>query len=444
MSSESQPLRQIGIYRNLPTFDPNIRGLKAIICGANGISGFNTLRALLDSPDRWSSIFTLSRSGLSDEQWGLIEPDLRSRVRHVPVNLSSSPQDIGATLKEHNVSADYVFYYTYAQPRNEGMSGMDPAMADKLCEANVPLLDNFLQALEQVNLIPKRILIQTGGKNYGMHIGRIRLPAVESDPQPRHLLPNFYYPMEDSLKEFCKQHPETHWNVIRPAGIIGVTHNSPLNAFYPFAVYAAVQAHKNEPLYFGSDFQSWQFETCYSTARLTGYLSEWAVLEDKCADQAFNAQDGAGLTWDRFYEELARWFGVKHGVVGPCLEDEKFSNQQLAGDKKSPLGYGPPATLRTSHKLEDWFKDPVNNSAWEEIMQKNPEIKNNVFQDGSMDDMMHDFAFIAFGNLAVNKLRRFGFCGFVDSLESLYEMYQELHSFGMLPKLKAESARPLI
>lgn len=56
MSSSQFPLRQSGIYRNLPTFDPSLRDLKALVLGATSISGFHTIRALLDSTHRWSKV----------------------------------------------------------------------------------------------------------------------------------------------------------------------------------------------------------------------------------------------------------------------------------------------------------------------------------------------------------------------------------------------------
>ncbi|KAF4980522.1 hypothetical protein FZEAL_3457 [Fusarium zealandicum] len=444
MSSKSYPLRQVGIYRNLPTFDPAVKNLTAIICGAGGISGFNTLRALLDSPERWASIYTLSRSGLSKEQLDLIPPELRSRIKHVPTNMSSSPEEIAKSLTDNGVSADYVFYYTYVQPKVDGKSGMDPSMAKDLVEANAPLFENFMQALEAAEIKPKRILLQTGGKNYGMHIGRVRTPVVESDPQPRHLQPNFYYPMEDAMKKFCERHPETSWNVIRPVGIIGVTHSSPLNMMYPFGVYAAVQAQKKEPLRFGGEFDSWQFECCHSTARLTGYLSEWAVLEDSCANEAFNAQDGGVLSWDRFFNELARWFDVEKGVIEPNGDEETPLSMAFTGSKDAPLGYGPPMKTQMSFTLADWFQDPTNREAWEEIMRKNPEVKANMFADGSGSDNIADFAYTRFGTLSTNKMRRFGFCGFVDTLESMFETFDEMHGFGLLPKMKVDAARPLV
>lgn len=43
MGSKGLPLQQKGIYHNLPTFSKDIKGLTAIVTGANGISGFHTM-----------------------------------------------------------------------------------------------------------------------------------------------------------------------------------------------------------------------------------------------------------------------------------------------------------------------------------------------------------------------------------------------------------------
>jgi hypothetical protein len=80
-------------------------------------------------------------------------------------------------------------------------------------KVNSALLRNFLDALPMLKLKPKRILLQTGAKNYGVHLGRVRTPCVESDPQPSHLQPNFYYPQEEILFRYCEEHAETAWNV---------------------------------------------------------------------------------------------------------------------------------------------------------------------------------------------------------------------------------------
>lgn len=444
MSSENYPLRHSGIYRNLPNFDPSLKGLNALICGANGISGFNVLRSLLDSPDRWSSIWTVSRRPLSDQQLSIINPGLHSHIKQIQVDLNSPGSEIAQALRESGVHVDYVFYFAYMEPREVG-TGMDAEIADIIYDANVPLFENLVEALEAVPISPKRILLQTGGKSYGMHIGRTRNPLVESDPQPRHLCKNFYYGQEDVLKSFCKRHPETGWNIVHPAGVIGMAPRSPINAFYPLAIYAAIQAHKGEPLEFGGDFDAWQWESTHSSARLTGYLSEWAVLEEKCRNQAFNAQDGGILTWDRLYEQLAEWFGVTQGVRVPEDGERRYISKALAGGKDAPLGYGPPVSLRTTFTLADWFRDPSNRDAWQELMDKSSgQLRTNAFDEITPNSIAIEYGYIKGSTLSMNKVRRFGFNGFVDSLESIFEMYQELASAGMLPPMKVGVARPLV
>jgi nucleoside-diphosphate-sugar epimerase len=182
-----------------------------------------------------------------------------------------------------------VFFYSYLQPKPpaDAPKGHAWGNAEELVKVNKTLFGNFLEALQKANVRPKRIMLQTGAKNYGVHIGRHRTPACESDPPPKHLEPNFYYPQYELLHEYCRSN-NVGWNVIMPAWIIGSVTTAQINCFHPLVVYAAVQAHKGEPLHFPSTWSVWQDERKHATARLTGYLTEWAVLEDKCKDQMFN------------------------------------------------------------------------------------------------------------------------------------------------------------
>ena len=44
----------------------------------------------------------------------------------------------------------------------------------------------------------------------------------------------------------------------------------------------------------------------------------------------------------------------------------------------------------------------------------------------------------------IDQARRLGWTGFVDTLESIFEMNEELHALGMLPRMKVAAAQPLI
>jgi nucleoside-diphosphate-sugar epimerase len=334
MGSEGYPVHHKGIFRSLPTFDPSITGLTAVVTGANGISGFHTLRALLESPERWAKVYALSRRPPPKEMMALLPESQRLRVQHVAVDFLEEPSKIVQSLKKFNVTADYIFFYSYLQPVPPPGAAVW-SNAEELVKVNRALLDNFLQAIQLADITPKRLLLQTGAKHYGVQIGRIRTPAIESDPDLSHLEPNFYYPQEKLLFDYCKAN-NTSWNVIRPAWVLGAVNNAQMNALLPVAIYAAVQAQKGEPIVFPSDWETWQYEGHHSTALLTGYLSEWAVLEEKTKNQAFNAQDTGPVTWDRFYEELGRWFGVK-GVIPP--EDAtKYEESIGKSGADTPLG----------------------------------------------------------------------------------------------------------
>lgn len=297
MSSQSYPLRNSGIYHNLPKFDPSLKGLTAIITGANGISGFGTLRALLDSPQRWSKIYTISRSPPPAELLSLLNPDALNIVQFVPCDFQSGASSIAQALKKANVHADYIFYYTYMQPK-PAPDAQAWSNDDELVTANVELLSNFLEALPLADITPKRILLQTGEKNYGAHLGPVREPCCESDPQPRHLAPNFYYNQEDLLFQYCSKY-EISWNVVMPPWIIGAAVGAAMNPMLSFAIYAAVQAKRGLPLVFPGTIDNWGTPLHRSTAFLTGYMSEWAVLEEQCKNQSFNSQDTSPMTWDR-------------------------------------------------------------------------------------------------------------------------------------------------
>lgn len=443
MGSERYPLRNAGIYCNLPTFDPSITGLKAMIVGATGISGSNTMRSLLDSETRWSTIYAVSRSPPTAAMMSLLTKQQQDRIVHVSIDLSSSSDDIADKLRKSNVRCDYIFYYGYIHPW--GKSAMDPAMADELIRTNVPAFVNFLQALPSAAIRPKRILLQTGGKHYGGHIGRARIPFVESDPAPKHLQDNFYYHQEEALFKFCEEHPETGWNVVRPFAVIGAAPNAGMSAFLSYAIMAAVQAQKNEPVFFGGDIEEWQYGCSHSSARLTGYLSEWAVLEEKCHNQAFNASDGSPLTFDRLFEELARWYNVTKGVEGPSLDDSKFKMIELAGGEDSPLGYGPPSSIRLSRPLAEWAEEEANAKVWKQIMEASSgQTVVDHFEISKDTFIMGDFNFIRIGPMSHVKLRKFGFNGFVDSLESIFEMYEDMAVLGHLPPPAVQAARPLI
>jgi hypothetical protein len=197
-----------------------------------------------------------------------------------------------------------------------------------------------------------------------------------------------------------------------PAWIIGATGNAQMNALLPFTWYAAVCAKQGKKLQFPSDWESWQADQHHSSARLTGYLTEWVVLEEKCKDQRFNSQDGGPVTMDRFFERLVTWFGVKAGVGPPPDDDSKLLAVPTKGGKESPMGYGPAFSNKFAFTLTGWAKEKENQETWKEIMKESGgKVTFDPFQDVEANFSFGDGAYVRIGCLSMGKARVMGWTG---------------------------------
>lgn len=218
-----------------------------------------------------------------------------------------------------------------------------------------------------------------------------------------------------------------------------------MNALHPIAIYAAVQAHKRQPMTYPGSLENWLAGTEHSSAYLTGYLSEWAVLNEHCANQKFNATDACALPNNRLWPEVARWYGAEP-VSRPELDEKKITTLDLGQSQlQTPLGYGPGSIIKYAFTLQEWAATPENRQAWKEIMQKYPSVKHDPFEDVQAHFECGDMVvWNLAGTLSMNKARYFGWTGHVDTLESLHLACSEFSRIGMLPPPVVEKARPLI
>ena len=106
------------------------------------------------------------------------------------------------------------------------------------------------------------------------------------------------------------------------------------------------------------------------------------------------------------------------------------------------LRYGPPAKARYLFTLTSWATDPENHEAWKEIMAKH-NLTHDPFEDIEGNFTFGDAAAWGLGiALSMNKAKYFGFCGFVDTTESIHKAYDEMNSLGMLPPMVVKNPRP--
>jgi nucleoside-diphosphate-sugar epimerase len=97
MSTTTLTVQTKGIYHHLPTF-PAHDGKKysAIVTGANGISGSAIIDVLAESPERWETIYAISRRPPVSTQ---------PHVKTIAADFLRSPEDIAELLKKEGVKA---------------------------------------------------------------------------------------------------------------------------------------------------------------------------------------------------------------------------------------------------------------------------------------------------------------------------------------------------
>jgi hypothetical protein len=127
--ANQQTVKSSGIYHGLPVYPSSLKGLTAIITGANGISGNYMLQVLAQDPERWSKIYCLSRRPPA------IPNGLPKNAEHIALDFLKDSEKVAAVLKEKGVKADYVFFYSYVQAKPKEGGGLW-SDAEEMCRVN--------------------------------------------------------------------------------------------------------------------------------------------------------------------------------------------------------------------------------------------------------------------------------------------------------------------
>ncbi|CAI6339063.1 unnamed protein product [Periconia digitata] len=135
----------------------------AISNRATSIPGREIVYQLSRSTQQWPTVHAISRSR---------KEEYLENVIHHHVDLQSSASKIASDL--HSVRGEYIFVTAHLQ--------MDSEQED--CDVNGELLFNFLSALITTGAIGdvKRIILVTGCKQHGVHLGAVKSRMLQSDP----------------------------------------------------------------------------------------------------------------------------------------------------------------------------------------------------------------------------------------------------------------------
>lgn len=348
---------------------------------------------------------------------------------------------------------------------------------------NGDMLQNFLEALRISGAEKrlKRVVLTTGAKHYGVHLGPVKVPMEEEDPwveEGEGRPVNFYYRQQRILKDVAGGRG-WDWVVTYPNDVIGVAKGEflflscfpPESFIYGYhdeesliyviivlnagnfmnlttaiGLYAAVTKELNQPFLFPGNPDFYTRFDCFTYSRLHGQFNLWAALEPRASNQNFNVVNGDVQSWQTLWPRLAHRYGLS-------IPPDQFSHPLPQGyeEKTVPLSSNPPLNiqapemgiqghvpngeLRMRIDLLSWSQKPEVKEAWNRLAEKN-KLQKDAFEKATWF-----FTNFVLGRnydvvISMNKARKLGWVGSVDTWDALSEALDELEQEGILPKRK--------
>jgi hypothetical protein len=320
------------------------------------------------------------------------------------------------------------------------------------------MLSNFLEALTTNGVTPqlKRIVLVTGAKQYGVHLGATKNPMEEGDPwlRDKQWPPNFYYHQQDILHAFCAEHPHVDWVVTYPNDVLGFARGNFMNLALSLGLYAAVSAElqrsgaeRAEGLVFpGSEVFYTKYD-CFTSSKLQARFCSWAALEPRAGNEAFNVVNGDVESWQNLWPRVAARFGsrVKPDQFVGTTGYEKSTTldrpplSALAGqmglegtDSLSP------SKLASRIDLAKWAQRDDVKRAWETLVQREGLV------DEAFGQATWEFLGFVLGRnydlvISMSKARGLGWTGYQDTWGALAEAFDELEAEKILPRTSARA-----
>jgi len=300
----------------------------AVVVGALGVIGRYVVEHLAALPG-WQVIGLSRRRG-----------ENRERVRYVAVDLLD-PAAASASSGELR-GATHVFYCAF-QPATGAAADYAKNVA-----ANRDMLVNAVSAMDAVAPQLERVVLVTGTKYYGSHLGPFRTPAREDDP--RHLGPNYYFDQIDWLTAF-QRGKRWSWTELRPQTLCGFAPGTAMSIVPVIAVYAAISKALGLPLRFPGKPGAWRSVYQVTESAHMAKACLWAATEPRCASEAYNITNGDTFRWCNLWPRIAEVFEM------PWAEPQTISLVAHMADK-APLW----RSLAQRHGLQAFAFDEL--AAW--------------------------------------------------------------------------------
>jgi nucleoside-diphosphate-sugar epimerase len=325
----------------------------AVVVGAQGVIGRYIVEKLAALPD-WQVVGLSRRKGTD-----------APRVRHLSVDLLDTA-DAKAKLSGLR-DATHVFFAAF-QP------GSGPA-ADyaKNIGANRDLLVNSVTPIDAASTKLERVVLVTGTKYYGTHLGAFKTPARESDA--RHAGENYYFDQIDWLASFQKG-KRWHWTELRPQTLCGFAPGTAMSIVSVIAAYAAIRRELGLPLAFPG--KAWDSLYQVTDSAHFANAAYWAATEPRCANQAYNITNGDYFRWRHVWPAIAQVFDMPAAGPQPHALVEFMADQAPLWDAMVKKHGLQPFSFKD---VVAWpFGDYVFNSDWD-VMTSTTKSRLHGFHD---------------------------------------------------------------
>ncbi|HEY4388749.1 MAG TPA: SDR family oxidoreductase [Ktedonobacteraceae bacterium] len=273
----------------------------ALVVGAQGVIGRNLIDHLATLPD-WD-IIGLSRRGGKPE----------GRVRYVAVDLLDR-NDCCEKLRSLT-QVTHIFYAAY-QDR--------PTWAE-LVPPNLAMLVNVVETIEPIASDLQHISLMQGYKVYGAHLGPFKTPARETDAYP---MPPEFMVDQQLFLENQQQGKTWTWSAIRPSVVGGFALGNPMNLAMVIAVYATISKEYGLPLRFPGKPGAYDKLLEMTDSGLLAKATIWAATDERCANQAFNINNGDLFRWSEMWPKIARFFDLEIAPPLPISLDIVMSDKE--------------------------------------------------------------------------------------------------------------------
>jgi nucleoside-diphosphate-sugar epimerase len=265
-----------------------MRKYKALVVGATGIIGSYIL-------DHLSTLYEWDAIGVARTI-----PD-KHPERYVSLDLLN-PEAIKNTLSKLT-GITHIFYAAYQN---------FPAHSSEQIEVNTNMLVNIVKGVEDTSHPLERVILMQGAKVYGVHLGKFKTPAKETDH--RHLPPNFYYNQEDFLR-MHQRGKSWAWTILRPDVVAGVSIGNPMSIAMVLGVFASISKELGLPLRFPGKEAAYRALVQITDASLLAKASAWAAVQEHTAQEIFNITNGDLFRWENIWPKLAQYFDIEEGPI---------------------------------------------------------------------------------------------------------------------------------